>query len=95
MVPLKLADELINKFGQYEMAKGLEEMQTIVPYALGEKFTKGLGGKFQAHKIFERRAFEDVLKMDEKALKDAVDNAPTIILTDARHAEISKAGFRP
>jgi hypothetical protein len=81
---IKLADELIHTYSQAEMAESLRRMQTIVPYAIGEKFTQGLGGKFQAHKIFERQAFKE-LRME------GVENAPSIILTDARHTEINNA----
>jgi len=80
---LTVADELIAKHGRYEMAKGLEEMQTIMPYAMGEKFTKELGGKFQAHKIFEKKAFER-FKME------GVEKAPCVILTDETHKEVTR-----
>ncbi len=97
---MKVADELIQSAGQFEMAKGLQEMQTIMPYALGEKFTAKLGGKFQAHKIFERRAIKEIMRkqnpaLSEKALDKAVDEVaktyPSIILADADHTPISKA----
>jgi hypothetical protein len=40
------------------MAESLRKVQTILPYSIAQKFTAGLEGKFQAHKIFERRAFK-------------------------------------
>lgn len=82
---VKVADELIAKHGRYEMAKGLQEMQTIIPYAMGEKFTKDLGGKFQAHKIFEKRALKELLGRDD------FDKLPSVILTDKEHQAISAA----
>ena len=54
-----------------------------MPYELGEKFTKDLGGKFQAHKIFEKQALEKVLKRSD------FEKLPSVILTDAEHKEIS------
>jgi hypothetical protein len=80
---LEFADKLIEKHGQYEMAKGLEEMQTVMPYAMGEKFTANLGGKFQAHKIFEKRALEKLT-----GRKD-FDKLPSVILTDAEHKKVT------
>jgi hypothetical protein len=79
---LKVADELIGSHGRYEMAHGLQEMGTIMPYELGGKFTEKLGGKFQAHKIFEKRAFK-------RFNMEGVDKAPCVILTDTKHKEIS------
>ncbi|HMY17223.1 MAG TPA: hypothetical protein PKA58_12955, partial [Polyangium sp.] len=70
---------------RYEMAQGLQEMQTIMPYELGEKFTKDLGGKFQAHKIFEKQALEKVLKRSD------FEKLPSVILTDKEHQAISVA----
>jgi hypothetical protein len=80
---LDFADKLIKKHGQYEMAKGLEQMQTVMPYAMGEKFTQGLGGKYQAHKIFEKRALEKLT-----GRKD-FDKLPSVILTDAEHKKVT------
>lgn len=80
---LNAADELINKHGRYQMAHGLEEMGTIMPYELGAKFTEKLGGKFQAHKLFEKRAFE-------RFQMEGLDKAPCVILTDAEHKLITE-----
>lgn len=80
---LDAADELIKKHTPYPMAKGLQEMGTIMPYELGAKFTKGLGSKLQAHKIFEKRALEHL-----HGRKD-FDKLPSVILTDAEHKVIS------
>lgn len=82
---LKVADELIHNHGRYEMAHGLQEMGTIMPYQLGGKFTEKLGGKFQAHKIFEKRALERL-----HGRKD-FEKLPSVILTDEEHKVISKA----
>ncbi|MBK9261725.1 MAG: hypothetical protein IPM54_18230 [Polyangiaceae bacterium] len=82
---MQVTDDLIKNHGQYEMAKGLEEMQTIMPFELGQKFTKDLGGKFQAHKIFERRALNRLHSRDD------YEKLPSVILTDAEHKEISAA----
>ncbi|HRI66444.1 MAG TPA: hypothetical protein PK156_19480, partial [Polyangium sp.] len=57
----KLADELIaENGGQYVLAEASRKHEVIIPYAMGEKFTHGLGGKLQAHKILEKQAFEKV-----------------------------------
>ncbi len=97
---LKLADEFIKDYGQYVMAESLRKQQVILPYGMASKFTAKLEAKFQAHKIFERRAIEEVMKkqnpaLSKAALKKAVDEVaktyPSIILTDAKHTEISKA----
>jgi hypothetical protein len=85
---LDFADDLIKKHGQYEMAKGLEEMQTVMPYAMGEKFTANLGGKFQAHKIFEKRALEKFKQLNGQA---DLEKLPSVILTKEEHQEISNA----
>ena len=94
---MQVADDLIKNHGQFEMAKGLQEMQTIMPYALGEKFTAKLGGKFQAHKIFERQAIKEFMVakkgLSEEAIEKAVDEVakkyPSIILSDAEHKVIN------
>ena len=65
---------------------------------MGQKFTAGLESKFQAHKIFERRAIKHFMKkqnpaLSEEALEKAVEAVakkyPAIILTDAEHKVIS------
>jgi hypothetical protein len=56
-----------------------------MPYELGGKFTEKLGGKFQAHKIFEKRALELLKRGNE------VPKAPSTILTDAEHQQVTKA----
>jgi hypothetical protein len=80
---LDLADELIGKYEQFPMAKGLEQMQTVMPYELGAKFTKGLENKFQAHKIFEKRALKGLTGRED------FDKLPSVILTDAEHKEVT------
>ncbi len=85
---LSLADDLIQQHGQYEMAKGLEEMQTVMPYAMGEKFTQGLGNKFQAHKIFEKQALE---KFKDLTGRTDIEKLPSVILTEAEHKKITNA----
>jgi hypothetical protein len=82
---MQVADELIKNAGQYEMAKGLQEMQTIMPFELGQKFTANLGGKFQAHKIFEKRALKLLNGRED------FEKLPSVILTEAEHKEISVA----
>ena len=96
---MAVADELLKKHSPYEMAQGLQEMQTIMPFELGQKFTAELGGKFQAHKIFERRAIKKFMEADKTLSKEAVEKAvdemakkyPSVILTDAEHQQISNA----
>lgn len=78
---LKVADDLLAQYGG-AMAPALRDMQTIMPYAMAEKFTKAFGGKFQAHKIFERRAFKH-FEME------GVEKAPAIILDKEVHEQIS------
>ncbi len=81
---LDLADDLIKNHGQYPMAKGLEEMQTIMPYSMAEKFTKDLGNAFQAHKIFERRALDKLKQSDA-----GFEKLPAVILTKEEHQEVT------
>lgn len=87
---LKMAEELVEKAGQYEVAKGFQEISAVLPFKLGQKFTAGLESKFQAHKIFEKQAFEyfqDSVAKD--GLKEAIEKAPSVILTDAEHQVIT------
>jgi len=81
---LDLADDLVKNHGQYPMAKGLEEMQTIMPYSMAEKFTKDLGNAFQAHKIFERRALDKLKQSDA-----GFEKLPAVILTKEEHQEVT------
>jgi hypothetical protein len=88
---LQMADELIEKAGQYEVAKGLQEISAVMPFGLGQKFTAGLESKFQAHKIFEKQAFDHFPEIfPKKELKDAIAKAPSVILTDVEHQAITK-----
>ena len=82
---LDLADDLIKNHGQYPMAQGLQEMQTIMPYSMAEKFTKDLGNAFQAHKIFERQALKRL-----KGSEAGFEKLPAVILTEAEHKHITK-----
>jgi len=79
---LKMVDQLVQDVGQFELAQGFEQVGTIMPFSMGQKVTAGLESKFQAHKIFEKRAFE-------RFNMEGVDNAPSVILTDLKHQEIS------
>jgi hypothetical protein len=95
---LRVADELVKDYGQYVMAESIRKQQLILPYGMASKFTANLGSKFQAHKIFERRAIEAVMDkqgMSKEAIKKAVDEVattyPSIILSDAQHQAVSKA----
>lgn len=81
---LKMVDELIASTSQAELAHGFQQVGTIMPYTMGQKVTANLESKFQAHKIFEKRAFEH-FKMD------GLDKAPCVILTDTEHKKISEA----
>ena len=82
---LKMADDLIAQHGRYEMAEGLRKMGVIMPYALAEKFTAKLGAKFQAHKIFEKRAINLLPKGTD------IGKLPAVILTEAEHQAITSA----
>ena len=88
---LKLADDMIKDFGQYVMAESLRKQKVILPYGMALKFTAKLDNAFQAHKIFERQALKDVLGLRGKALDEAVEKAPAIILTNEEHLKISNA----
>jgi hypothetical protein len=97
---LKLADDFIKDYGQYVMAESLRKQQVIMPFKMAQKFTEKLESKFQAHKIFERRAIKEFMRRQNPALSEAaLDKAvnevaktyPSIILSDAEHTEISKA----
>jgi N-formylglutamate amidohydrolase len=59
----------------------------ILPYSRAQIFTKGWGGKFQAHHALEVAMARDTLHMDEKAIA----NIPAIILTEAEHKAFTKA----
>jgi len=83
---LDMADDLIKNHGQYQMAQGLEEVQTIMPYEMASKFTKDLGNKFQAHKIFERQALKRSKDSDA-----GFEKLPSVILTKEEHKEITDA----
>ena len=82
---LDLADDLVKNHGPYPMAQGLQEMQTIMPYEMAEKFTKDLGNAFQAHKIFERQA------LDKLKGRKEFEKLPAVILTKEEHQEITNA----
>lgn len=81
---LKMVDELIANTSQAELAHGFQQAGTIMPYTMGQKVTAKLGQSFQAHKIFERRAFE-------RFGMPGVDKGPCVILTDKQHEVISTA----
>ena len=88
---LHMADELIKEAGQYELAKGLQEISAVLPFKLGQKFTASLESKFQAHKIFEKQAFEHFTDVfGKKELQEAIEKAPSVILTDVEHQAITK-----
>ncbi len=92
---LKMADELIKEAGQYELAKAFQEISAVLPFKLGQKFTAGLESKFQAHKIFEKQAFEKFpnifgRKGANQGFEEAIEKAPSVILTDAEHKAITK-----
>lgn len=89
---LKMVDQLIKDTSQYELAKGFQEVGSVMPFSMGQKVTKGLESKFQAHKPFEAQAFEHyktIFGPDKKALDAAIAKAPSVILTDAEHQVIT------
>ena len=88
---LKLADDMIKDYGEYVMAESIRKQKIIMPYGMAQKFTANLDNAFQAHKIFERQALKDVLKYKGKALDEAVEKAPAIILTKEQHKVITDA----
>ena len=93
---LQMADELIKEAGQYELAKGFQEISAVLPFKLGQKFTAGLESKFQAHKIFEKQAFKHYPQVFGKegfkeGFEEAIEKAPSVILTDAEHEVITNA----
>lgn len=87
---LKMADDLIKEAGQYELAKAFQEISAVLPFNLGQKFTAGLESRFQAHKIFEKQAFEHFAETFGKDnVKEAIEKAPSVILTDIEHQAIT------
>ena len=87
---LKMADELIQEAGQYELAKGFQEISAVLPFNLGQKFTKNLESKFQAHKIFEKQAFEHYRNVfGKQGLDEAIAKSPSVILTEVEHQAIT------
>jgi hypothetical protein len=88
---LKMVDDLIKEAGgRADLAKGFQEVGSVMPFSMGQKVTAGLESKFQAHKIFERQAFryyEEILAKD--GLEKALAKAPSVVLTDAEHQVIT------
>jgi hypothetical protein len=82
---LELADKLIKENQLFPMAKGLQEMQTVMPFEMASKFTQGLGNKFQAHKIFERQALKKWKGSDA-----GFEKLPSVVLTEAEHREVTR-----
>jgi hypothetical protein len=90
---LKMVDDLIAEAGgRAELAQGFQQVGSVMPFSMGQKVTQGLESKFQAHKIFEKQAFDyfkATLGPDKKALDAAIAKAPSVVLTDAEHTVIT------
>jgi hypothetical protein len=90
---LKMVDQLIKETSPFELAKGFQEVGSVMPFSMGQKVTQGLESKFQAHKIFEKQAFDHfkaTLGPTPKELDMAIAKAPSVVLTDVEHAVITK-----
>jgi len=87
---LKMVDELIPEAGgRAELAQRFQQVGSVMPFSMGQKVTAGLESKFQAHKIFEKQAFEHfetIFGPNKKALDEAIAKAPSVVLTDAENA---------
>lgn len=78
--------EALESFGK-AMAVSLRDAAVILPYSRAQIFTKGWGGKYQAHHILEVAMARDVLDIGKKA----ADDIPAIILSEAEHKAFTKA----
>jgi hypothetical protein len=84
------AEALAKEYGE-GIAIALQKKGAIGPYKLWQKFTDGLGGRWEAHHILEVQWF----KKWGKKLGDP-NLGPSVILTNAEHKVITdklKAGF--
>ncbi|MDI1433318.1 hypothetical protein [Polyangium sorediatum] len=83
------AELLAKKYGA-DIAAALEQNGTIGAYEVMKKFTDNLGGSYQAHHILEKA-------MAEKLGLKNFDKLPAVILTEAKHKEITRMlkGLRP
>ncbi|MEV6235518.1 hypothetical protein [Lentzea sp. NPDC051838] len=77
------AETLVKKFdkGQPVMAAALNRRRVIGPFESFAVFTRGHGGKYQAHHIIEQAVL--------KHLGHDLQKAPSIILSSAQHTKIS------
>lgn len=64
------------------LADALEKNGAIGPYEVLKQFTNGLGGRWQAHHILEKKMARDL------GLGNA-DKVPSVILTEAEHKRIT------
>jgi hypothetical protein len=64
------------------LADALEKNGAIGPYEVMKQFTDGLGGRWQAHHILEKKMARDL------GLGNA-DKVPSVILTEAEHKRIT------
>ncbi len=69
--------------GAEDLAGALAQNGAIGEYSVMARFTKGLGGRFQAHHILEVKMARDFLELS------ATDKLPAVILTDAEHKVIT------
>jgi hypothetical protein len=89
---LKMVDDLIKEAGgRAELAQGFQQVGSVMPFSMGQKVTQGLESKFQAHKIFERQAFEHfgAKTFGADKVDDLLAKAPSVVLTDAEHKVIT------
>lgn len=75
------AEELAKKCG-YGITDALHSNGAIGPYEVMQKFTKELGGRWQAHHILEE-------SMMKKWKLGTPDLGPSVVLTDAEHKAIT------
>lgn len=84
----KLIAQAITKsatHGAEDLAGALAHNGAIGEYSVMARFTKGLGGRWQAHHILEVSIAKDTLKIQ------ATDKLPAVILSEAEHKAITKA----
>ncbi|MDI1480438.1 hypothetical protein QHF84_27710 [Polyangium sp. y55x31] len=76
------AEFLAKQYGA-DIAHALEQNGAIGAYEVMKKFTDNLGGAYQAHHILEKAMAREL-----RLAKD-LDKIPSVILTEARHKELT------
>jgi len=79
---VEAAEAIAAKHGAH-LADALNKVGAIGPYDLMSRFTKGLGGDWQAHHILEDSMFKRFKQFGDP------NRGPSVILTKAEHEAIS------